>query len=67
MPQHIWLGGDIFRVCEDCGAYQVKATGDWQPPVYPICPGNDDDDRRGIGRRKPNAPSGAPSRVLEVA
>jgi hypothetical protein len=68
MPQHLWTGGRSFRVCEVCKAAQAKRSGDWQPPVYLICPGDGDDDGdgRGVTRRRPNGPSGAP-RVLERA
>jgi hypothetical protein len=68
MPQHIWAGFSTVRACEVCYAHQVKAAGEWSPPVGLICPGDDDDDGRRVTRRRPDAPSGAPrARVLEDA
>jgi hypothetical protein len=67
MPQHLWVGGDIVRMCEVCTAIQRASASGWTPPVSPICSGDPDDDGgRRRSRPKPVAPSGAP-RVLEVA
>jgi hypothetical protein len=50
MPQHIWRETRHMRVCETCHVKQFNSTGKWQPEVYPICPGDDDDhDDRGYG------------------
>jgi hypothetical protein len=70
MPQHLWRGDQkTFRVCEVCLAPQVYERGEWYPPLYPICRG-DDDNGDGGGRRQPprspRAPS-SPQRVLELA
>lgn len=68
MAQHIWHELLHIRICEDCHVQQFNSTGTWQPEVYPICPGDGDDDDGRHGRRKPRAPSGAPpTRVLELA
>ena len=69
MPQHIWHEVGPARFCEDCAAQQFfdARCREWLPPVYPICPGDDDDenDRRGP-RRKPKAPSGGGERIREL-
>jgi hypothetical protein len=68
MAQHLWRGFLMFRMCEVCHAMQSERQVGWTPPVGPICSGDPDDNggRRVTGRR-PNAPSGAPIRVLEDA
>jgi hypothetical protein len=68
MPQHLWRGMSLIRVCEVCLAHQFGKGDNWQPPVSPICSGGDDSGgRRRTTRPRPMAPSGAPSRVLEPA
>lgn len=67
MPQHLWRGVEMVRLCEVCFVSQMKLGGEWHRPVSPICSGDPhDDDGRRTTRRRPNAPSGAP-RVLEDA
>lgn len=66
MPQHLWVGGEIVRMCEVCTAIQRATASGWTPPVSPICSGDDDDGGRRRPRNRPLAPSGAP-RVLEDA
>ena len=61
MAQHIWITRGGSRICEDCLAVQFHAFNRWTPPVYPICPGDDDAGSR-RGPRKPLPPEDAPSR-----
>lgn len=68
MAQHLWHTLLMARMCEVCHAMQTEHQVGWTPSISPICPGDDDD--HGGGRRlrpRPNAPSGAPIRVLEDA
>jgi hypothetical protein len=75
MAQHLWLEQNVVlsvgragvRLCEVCLARQFGLSDDWQPPVGPICPGDPEDGGRRVTRPRPNAPSGAPVRVLEDA
>jgi hypothetical protein len=71
MAQHLWRGVESVRLCEVCLVSQMKLGGEWHRPVSPICSGDPDDGGRRTTRRRPNAPSGAPSgtllRVLEDA
>jgi hypothetical protein len=68
MAQHLWHTNVTARACEVCLAVQVFGMDDWVPKVSPICAGDPDDDGgRRATRRRPNAPSGAPLRVLEDA
>jgi hypothetical protein len=68
MAQHLWITFTHGRLCEVCRTLQADFTGEWKPPVSPICPGDDDEGGRGRRRNRPrpNAPSGAP-RELEMA
>jgi hypothetical protein len=68
MPQHLWRGMSLIRVCEVCLAHQFGKGDNWQPPVSPICSGDPDEDggRRRTTRPRPVAPPGVP-RVLEPA
>jgi hypothetical protein len=69
MAQHLWYEFRHGRLCEVYRALQADFSGEWKPPVSPICAGESDDDgargHRG-GRPRSPAPSGAP-RVLEMA
>jgi hypothetical protein len=67
MAQHLWHTFLMARLCETCRAMQFEQQVGWTPHVSPICPGDPDDGGRRITRRRPNAPSGAPLRVLEDA
>jgi hypothetical protein len=56
------------RACAVCYAHQVKAGGEWSPPVSLICRGDPDDGGRAATRRRPDAPCDAPRvRTLEDA
>ena len=68
MPQHIWLEIGAARFCEDCDAQQFfdARCREWRPPVYPICPGDDDENDGRGPRRKPKAPSGGGVRTREL-
>jgi hypothetical protein len=65
MPQHDWQELRALRSCNVCDAMQRldRRSGNWQPWVSPICPG-DDDDRDPPGHRP--APGGAGSRILDL-
>jgi hypothetical protein len=67
MAQHLWRGFLMFRMCEVCSAMQSERQVGWTHHVSPICSGDPDDGGRRVTGRRPNAPSGAPVRVLEDA
>ncbi len=71
MPQHLWRPLGPGRICEVCKALQIEDDAVWTPPIGPICSGDDPEDDGDGGwrgtRRRPNAPSGAPARMLEDA
>ncbi len=67
MAQHLWVPIGPGRLCADCRAMQVERDGEWQPPVYPICPGDPDDGHAGGGGRTPDSPAPAGQLVLEFA
>ena len=65
MPQHDWQQfGPVARFCGACRACQDRMTGQWRPPVNPICPGDDDDRDPPLRRRSPSG-SGQRTRELE--
>ena len=68
MPQHLWCETERFRVCEVCDVRQVlRKKLEWLPEVSTICPGDQDEDGEGGSRRRPNAPAGPATRVLDLA
>ena len=50
MAQHLWhelivalsVGRGSVRLCEVCTARRFGLSGEWEPEVNPICPGDPD-------------------------
>ena len=66
MAQHLWQEKSHLRLCDMCGAYQVKLDTDWSPAMRRVCPGDDDDGGVRRGGCPPTGPPGA-RQVLEDA
>ena len=58
MAEHLWQSTGHCRICGACLKLQIDTDEGWQPPVSPICLGDDNGGGRRRFPRRPRAPSG---------